>query len=700
MSSLDNPFVETIYDAYRDFGLVGDHRVKFDGATTGGTGVITTAAVTMNFTNEDVGRRITLAGAGVGGAVYVGVITGVNTTQSVNVTPNTTTTVSGRGIQAGTDNTNAINALVTFVNTTTATFPGIKVKFGQSPTNSWGWPVRAAFTKPIYFEGIGGNFNVDDGDYTRTGGTRLAWWSDTEDGGTEFGPWMFVEPAVGSLQPIVNPSFTRIWFDGRNGDQAQALIGVKFAGCVQPILEDVFFIDCKIPVLCESTTVTLNPQGAQGVLRPSFSRLNFRNLETFTGAILTPITCITSSITLTNTGQNQPVSAATMPTTVNSRYAWVATNEGSPCLVLYTGGGTATLNIKCSPADALYTYTTVVNGNVVSAAPNNGPMMYLSGNVTSNTNCGLVQQIQGSYGTNWGPAGIELRNSDSMSFKCIYMNGGSSAAATTPAVNRTNRPGVRICGSNHATQAVALAARNHTFLDIDPGSLSGGNIATMGLLNTGAKLIAPSGPNYAHMYQLGNGAPLPTQESFSSFNWSPNGGLLLGGKQASVANQAIAAATLTQITGSLIALPPQWCQAGTVLRWTIIGNPSVSAAAASTWAIRLGPLGTTADPTVFQPAFGAGTAGSTVAFRQTIDMTVRVPGVPPTAVTSRCSATLLNQGAVGITNAAVQVQHANGTAFNANTSGLLYAHISFQGGAGVTTQIEQVYVEVINPANP
>lgn len=225
----------------------------------------------------------------------------------------------------------------------------------------------------------------------------------------------------------------------------------------------------------------------------------------------------------------------------------------------------------------------------------------------------------------------------------------------------------------------------------------------MGLKGGGAKMAFPAGPNTWDRYQLGNAAPIPTEEAFSCLLWDGNGALPPGESGVvSVATQTIAAATLTLLNGSLIALPPQWCQAGTTLRWTIMGATTVGAAAAATFSIRLGANGTTADAIVFTPTLPVGAAG-TIGFKLVLEMVVRVPGVPPTAVTTRCHALLHNgnTGAVtGIANLA-QVQFTGaGTAFNAQTSGLLYAHVSYTGGAGVTVAFEQVECEVIKCANP
>lgn len=487
-----------------------------------------------------------------------------------------------------------------------------------------------------------------------------------------------------------------MWLDGRNGDQAQSLIAIRFAGCVMPLLDNIFIIDSKVGVLCESTTVTLNPASAQGVLRPNFLRVNGRLLETFTGAVLTPITTSTV-ITLTNTGQNITVSAATMPTTVNSRYAWIATHIGNPVMVLYTGGGTTTLNVKCSAADAVYAYATRANGNVVSVAPNNSPMYSFSGNTTSNTNCGLILHGQLSYGTNWGPALCDFRNCDSMDIMGVYMNGGSNAATTNPLINRVTRPGYRFAGHN---TDVGLACRNTTIRGGDTGSASGGGISTMGLLDTGAKMGFPSGPTYAELIQLGNGAPIPTQEAFSHLNWNPNGGMIVGGKSSSVVDQSVPPATLTQINGTQVVVPPQGFQPGTKFRFLIDGQKGAAGTARS-WFIRVGDTGVPAtDAIVATFASPAGTAVIDTA-RWEIIWTIQTIGA---AATSRASLSMVRSnitasGFRSVVNLTTDYAQIICTTFPTTTSGLKYVAISCTT-TGETLTITQASVEVINPANP
>lgn len=677
-------------DAEADFGFVGDLRSFFDGACNSGAPTKITSA-TIAFTSNDLGKRITLNEAAASSAMYAGTITNIDSATQVTVSPSITTTVSGKGVQVGTDNTAAITAMMTYVNTTIAAFPGATIEFGQSPTNAWGFPIPVVFNKSVNIIGLGGGFNVDAGDYTRQGGTRLAWWGTTADGGVDFGAWWTFQPAGGATQPLTQPAFRRVWFDGRNCDQSSALFAVKFEGCASPIMDDTFIIDSKNGVLCQSTTVTLNPQSAQGVLRPVFRNCHARLLESFTGAILTPITT-SSAITLTNSPQAITVSAATMPTT--DSYAWVETQVGNPVLIKYTGGGTTTLSVKCSVADAGYGYATIAGGNVVSAAPNNGSVYSFSGDANSNTNCGLILQGQLTHGTNWGPAAVDFRNSDSMDMQDVYLNGGNNT--NDGAINRMRKPGVRVAGHN---TLAGFACRNITLRSGDPGSATGGGVSSMGVLNTGAKLGFPAGPTYYDLMQLANGAPIPTVEPFSAFMWTPNGGLVTGmaAGSALAAGQGIAAATLTQINGTLIAVPPQGFQVGTVLRWTMQMTKTAVGTAGSLFQVRIGAAGTTADGIVAAATSVAGTA-AVGDWTVVIEMTVRGPLGGTAAAIANIK--YFNTGVTGWLTLPFSYSNMAMSTFNTVTSGLLYAHVAITSGATVVPTVTQAFCEVINPSNP
>lgn len=83
-------------ESFRDSGLwkpMTNQRTVTDAVTTAGGSTVTSA--TAAFTATDVGRTIAVAGAGASGALYLGLITAVNSATSVTVSAATATTVTG-----------------------------------------------------------------------------------------------------------------------------------------------------------------------------------------------------------------------------------------------------------------------------------------------------------------------------------------------------------------------------------------------------------------------------------------------------------------------------------------------------------------------------------------------------------------------------------------------------------------------------
>jgi hypothetical protein len=93
------------YGALPDFHEAAGLSAVVGATITGGT--------TVNpFTASDVGSLINLTGAGVAGADYFGTITGFTNTNTVSVSPNTSTAVTNVYGQWGKDNTSAIQAAI------------------------------------------------------------------------------------------------------------------------------------------------------------------------------------------------------------------------------------------------------------------------------------------------------------------------------------------------------------------------------------------------------------------------------------------------------------------------------------------------------------------------------------------------------------------------------------------------------------
>lgn len=676
MSDLNNPQFRAKYDAQADFGFVGDLRGVFDGVTTGGTNTITSA--TMALTAADIGKRITLAGAGAAGAMYAGTILTQGGT-TCTVSPNTTTSVSGRGLQIGTDNTAAITLMQNTVNN--LVFPGVVIDFSSSETNAYGFPIAVDFTKTAIIKGIGRAHNADTGDYLQAGGTRLAWWGVTS--GSLFGGFWTFRPT--GAQNIKGTGFRDCWMDCRNGDQAgaNALYAVKLASVNGMSFDNFFIMDPgAIGIWCD---IDATPTEQESTSRGIIQNVNLRCLDSPPSSMTAPI-LMTSAVTLTTTPQNLTVAANTL---ISAGYFWTMTTTGRPVLVNYTGGGGTTTLTGCtvSPEDNILVPVTVNGGNVVQAVPGNSAAAVLSGNLTANTNLSIFSMWAISHGTTWGPAAIECANADSIVFDQVVINGGS--ATNDGAINRIRKPGVRFNG--HAT-SLSLAARNNAFREGDAGA---GGVSNMALLNTGAKMTAPAGPNFWWGYQLGNGAPQPTIELGGYLDWTANGGVVGGIRNVNNTLQTIAAATLTSVSGSVMLLPPQAFQIGTTFKWTVHLDKTAAGTAARTFHIRVGANGTTADAIVMTFTSGVPTAVAGSGFIEILYTITTLGGGSANGVGS---SQLIHAGTTPIVGlAAAPNPFIAGTpaAFSSPVSGLQYIGLTLTTGAAEVINNRYAVAEIV-----
>lgn len=92
------------------YGAKGDTLLYGDGAITTGTGAFSSTLAT--FKAADVGKTINIAGAGAAGAAYTGAITVFTSAHAVTISPNASTTISGKSFEYGTDDTVAIQMAI------------------------------------------------------------------------------------------------------------------------------------------------------------------------------------------------------------------------------------------------------------------------------------------------------------------------------------------------------------------------------------------------------------------------------------------------------------------------------------------------------------------------------------------------------------------------------------------------------------
>lgn len=592
MSAVDYNRVRKEWDAYADFGLVGDLRSVEELPASGTQVVMTSGSNVVNIPNSgattpftstavDAGKRITIEGAGASGAMLVGFIGAVNTSTQCTVlatvggsalNASTTVTANATGpvtvhVQWGADNTTAIGTMTTAINAQVYGCP--KITFGGNEsadwTNAWGIPVPIVFNKTVWLEGIGSWHTTDIGDYTKTGSTRLAWWGTSSDGGTAFGAMIIIAPT--GTQALKRPRLSELFLDGRNGNQNQALWLLKWTSCHGASLDNVGFMDALAGAMW--TDIATSPTEAADFTRFSFNALCFRQLDdSLLHAPTTTPTTTSSTITLSGTGQTITLASVT-GFSAGGGYAWCQSVAGKVCLFQYTGVSGSTLT-GCTVAAEDLADPPVLAANlfVAGCTPSKGVAWKASGNASHNTCCGSVRDVQVSFGGTWGPAAIEVGNSDTVDITMAQMNGGSNTTGTNG--NRQQRPGVRLNGSNVSG---TLAARNWVFQSIDPGGSPGGplgGISAMGVTNAGALLVAPTGPHYVARMDMGNGAPLPTVELGASLFWNGNGMFIEGGLNSLTANQSLNATVANVVNGCSVVVPPQGWQVGTRLVWDIL----------------------------------------------------------------------------------------------------------------------------------
>lgn len=713
MSSTDKKRMTQVFDAVADFGFVGDLKqpfvvgVGYDGAMTSGSATLT-CATTAPFAPTDVGKRITVSGAGAGGAMLVTTIQSFTSSTTVTLAATAGTTVSAKCVRFGTDNTTAINNMVTAVNTTYAAYPNIKIYFPPSETNAYGFPIAALFNKPVTIEGVASTSTTDVGDYTRSGGTCLSWWGNSSTSGMSsiWGAMLEFAPTTGiNNTPLEAVCLKNFWVDCRNGDQNQAVMGIDLTSCANFVIDNVYIMDALAVALDMDVVapgVATPAAGSLGMAKDTTrgSIKNFRarmldNTSSPSAPVTTPITT-TSAITLSTTGQTLNVTSTTG--FYSSGYLWVATTCGVPALVNYTGT-TATSFTGCtiSAMSAINPKITVSGSNIVQATPGNGACVRLNGDSGANTCCNTFDSWQLAHGTTWGPAAIEFENSDSNVMTRITINGGN--ATNDGAINRIRKPGVRFNGS---TTAANLSARNNVFYG---GSAGAGGVVTMALTNAGALLAGLPAANYWDRYELGNGEPVPYEErrttsatqgdSGTDIYAFPNGGFARGIVSVpAVTAQAITAATLTHIKGTLVPVPPQGFQVGTVLRWTITMTKTAAGTAANTFHIRLGTTGSTADAVV--ATFAPATLGTAVADTGTceITFTVRTLGATATAMAHlRFTHNLASTGWF-----VIPIVDIDGTMSTFNTTTTQqFLSVTMRSGASVVPTVQQAFCECLRP---
>lgn len=687
MSISDKKRTGQVYDAVADFGFVGDLY------TTLGTTAVTGTAMTDStnpFTVADVGKRVAIPRAGAGtapnAAMLITTISAFVSSNQVTLTTGATNAVTAASVHYGTDNSTAEALMVSTINN--QVWSGARVVFGRSSTNRYGVQTSWVFNKTCQIEGIGGGHTADAGAWQTIGGTCLAWWGSSSDGGVAFQAMItFVPTGVQSLKRV---AVKHIWLDCNNNGQNQALFGLKLVSCHGHQLEDFYVQDALAQGVW--TDVGTTPTEAKDCTRFSHRTMCFRQLDNTPGATTTPTTT-TSALTWSTSGQSMVLAAANNLRTAG--YVWVMSTLGYPVLVRYTAGGGTTTLTGCTVAaeDVINAPASYSGAFVVEASPGNGGAYKLNGAVGADTCCGVIDVVHISHGTTWGPAAIEFGNSDSIVIRQPFINGGNNTTETGG--NRQRKPGIRFNGSNTNS---GLASRNNIIYDGDPAGVStGGGLSAMGVNNAAAALSFPSGPNKWYNMQMGNGAPVPTVEGSAQFVWTGNG-LLVPSEPGPVVTTVTTVNAATTALLARIPIPPQGLQIGLMIRCRFAMSKTAAGIAARITGVKIGTTGTTSDATVNSvsrtptAAVDAGTE----------EITFAVLGPLGASCTSIMTSCLVKGAAsVGFSTTALVVSLGQGTPVAFNSASQTWLSIFMTTGASeVVTVFAPVIIEVLKGASP
>lgn len=134
---------------------------------------------------------------------------------------------------------------------------------------------------------------------------------------------------------------------------------------------------------------------------------------------------------------------------------------------------------------------------------------------------------------------------------------------------------------------------------------------------------------------------------------------------------------------------------GTVVRVTLIGTCTASAANASHFRIRIGTAGTTSDTAAYDVTTPvSATSGTNVPFRVILEMTVRATGSGSSG-TAVGEYTIFNQGTTGLGTAVANTAAATMTGFDTTANNFL--SVTYVSAASTTTcTFVQGFIEIVN----
>jgi hypothetical protein len=166
-----------------------------------------------------------------------------------------------------------------------------------------------------------------------------------------------------------------------------------------------------------------------------------------------------------------------------------------------------------------------------------------------------------------------------------------------------------------------------------------------------------------------------------------------GAGQASITSASGAINNTETLIIKTSALAASRLQVGSVIRITLMGTCTSSAANVSTFKIRIGTAGTTSDGVVASAATSvAATTGTAVPFRMVFELTVTATGASA-ANTGYC--TLENTGTTGISAQTTQIILPTFTTFNSTTANNIISCTYVAAAATTTSTFQNAYMEIV-----
>lgn len=162
----------------------------------------------------------------------------------------------------------------------------------------------------------------------------------------------------------------------------------------------------------------------------------------------------------------------------------------------------------------------------------------------------------------------------------------------------------------------------------------------------------------------------------------------------SVADQAVAAATLTYLTGSMLTVPAAKIRNGTVFKWILTASKTAAGVAARTFHVRIGVNGTTADTAVL--SFLSTSAPTAAVDEGVFEIVCTVRGANLAAATIQGVCELRHNGnTVGFAVIPVHIIRALSAAVDLTVANLKVG-LSLTTGAAEVITFQQVIAEAKN----